>query len=291
MAIKFPWQKFEKITFESGICIKKHKTGDWFYVNSEDPMSVLDPSTVRTSLGVRPVLAEGSNENLRVSFVLPAVKGRLLEIYRSELDLPEPLKYLMGSMLYHCSALAQFYADECTRLVEERSMKIVRGDTPSWEKEKRIVKRLEQPLYGFETLITKVIVGFETIKYPIWEKYKSGKDKPRNFVDTVKSCKFPTAIGKRIQYTTENCYLPAKQIRQCVQHNMDIGSSSWCVFEKNFKLLWVFMVRLPDNPQEQSASAFTFNQGLDALTVAWEYVSEFFTLTDIILGKGNLSSA
>jgi hypothetical protein len=53
----------------------------------------------------------------------------------------------------------------------------------------------------------------------------------------------------------------------------------------------VIMVRLPDNPEEKSTRDFKFDQGLDALTVAWEYVSEFFAFTDIILGKGNLSSA
>lgn len=291
MANKFPWEQFDQVTFERGICIKRNKAGEWFYVNNEDLMSVSDPSTVITSLGVRPVLAEGSNENARISFVLPAIRGKLLEIYRSELDLPEPLKYLMGSMLYHCSALARIYAEECTRFVEQRSKKNVGGGTPKFEKEERVVERLAEPLYGFETLITKIIIGYESIKHPIWKKYKSGKGTPPNFVDTVKSCTFPSAIGKRIQLSTENCYLPAKKFRNCIQRNVDIGSSSWCVFEKKFQLLWLLMARLPDNPEEKSASDFTFEQELDALTVAWEYVSEFFALTDIILGKGNLSSA
>lgn len=290
MAKKFPWEQFDKVTFERGLCIKKHMSGEWFYVNSEDPMSVSDPGTVKTSLGVRPVLAEGSNGNTRVSFVLPAIRGKLLEIYRSELDLPEPLKYLMGSMLYHCSALARIYAEACTRFVEQRLVKIVGDDNSSWEKEKIVVTRLEEPLYGFETLITKIIIGYESIRYPIWEKYKSGADTPRNFMDTVKSCKFPPAIGNRIQLSTKNFYLPAKKFKNCIQHNVDIGSSSWCQFENKYELLWSFMAHLPDNPEEKSARDFKFDQGLDALTVAWEYVSEFFALTDIIFGKGNLSS-
>jgi hypothetical protein len=291
MANKFPWEQFDTVTFERGICIQKRKTGEWFYVNSEDPMSVSDPDTVRTSLGLRPVLAEGSNENGRVSFVLPAVRGKLLEIYQSELDIPEPLKYLMGSILYHCSALTHLYAEECTRFVERRSITIVGDDTPSWEKENKVSTRLAEPLYAFETLITKIIIGYESIRFPIWKKYKSGKDTPRNFVDTVKKCAFPPAVGKRLQLSTQNCYLPAKRFRKCIQGNLDTGSSSWCVFEKKFQLLWLFMARLPDNPEESSVKGFKFDQGLDALTVAWEYVSEFFALTDTILGKGNLSSA
>lgn len=291
MANQFPWEQFDRIIFERGICIQRDETGAWFYDNSEDPMSVSDPSTVMTSLGVRPVLAEGSNENNRVSIVLPAIRGKLLNIYISELDLPKPLVYLMGSMLYHCSVLARIYAKECSRLVEQRSITILGDDTPSWQSDKRVIARLTAPLYAFEALITKIIIGFESIRYPIWKKYKSGNQTPRSFVDTVKSATFPSALGKRIQLSTENCYLPAKAFKNCIQHNLDIGSSSWCLFEKKFQLLWLFTARLPDNPEDKPASAFKFDEGLDSLSVAWAYVSEFFALTDIIFGKGNLSSA
>jgi hypothetical protein len=51
------------------------------------------------------------------------------------------------------------------------------------------------------------------------------------------------------------------------------------------------MARLPDNPEEKSAEALMFEQERDALTLAWEYVTDFFALTDIIVGKGILSSA
>jgi hypothetical protein len=291
MAKPFPWDQFDRVTFERGVCIKKHHTGEWFYANSEDPMFVSDPGTIMASLGVRPVLAEGLNENARVSFVLPAIRGKLLDIYISEMDLPGHLKYLMGSMLYQCSSLARFYAEECSRFVERCSIKIAGEDAPPGEKEKKVFIGLEEPLYGFEALVTKIIIGYESIRFPIWEKYRSGKDTPANFLDTVKRCKFPSALEKRIKLSTEGCYLPAKQFRRCIRENMDMGSSSWCLFEKKLDLLWLLKARLPDNPGEPSARAFTFDQGLDALTVAWEYVSEFFSITDMILGEGELSSA
>ena len=291
MAKPFPWEQFDRVTFERGICIKKHHTGEWFYANSEDPMFLSDPRTIMASLGVRPVLAEGLNDRARVSFILPAIRGKLLDIYISEMDLPRHLKYLMGSMLYQCSSLARFYAEECSRFVERCSIRIAGDDAPSEEKEKKVFIGLGEPLYGFETLTTKIIIGYESIRYPIWEKYGSGKDTPRDFLDTVKRCKFPSAIEKRIKLSTGGCYVPAKKFRRCIRENMDIGSSSWCLFEKKFDLLWLLMARLPDNPDGPSARAFKFDQGLDALTVAWEYVSEFFSITDIILGAGELSSA
>jgi hypothetical protein len=290
MANNVQWSQFEKVIFERGICINKNLSGEWFYDNSEDHMSVADPGNVIASLGVRPVLAEGSNKGTRVSLVLPAIKGRLLEIYRSELDLPAPLKYLMGSILYHCSVLARIYADECKTVARKHQKIAGRNNLSSLEEEKRFVTRFEEPLYSFETLMTKIIIGYESLRYPVWKKYKSGNTIPKNYLDTMKSCKFPSAIGKRIKLSTENCYLPAKKYKNCIQKNVDIGSSSWCVFEKKFQLLWYLVVHLPDNPEEKSASAFTFDQDFDALTVAWEYVSEFFALTDIIIGDGNLSS-
>jgi len=148
-----------------------------------------------------------------------------------------------------------------------------------------------EPLYGFETLLTKIIVGYEYLRFPIWKRYQSGKDSPGNFLETVKNCKFPSALEKRIQLSLESCYLPAKKFRGCIREHIGIGSSSWCFLEKNIHSLWLFAARLPDNPQAPSAKNFQYDQGLDALSVAWEYVSEFFSLTDIILGKGNLSSS
>ena len=219
MANQFPWEQFDKVTFERGLCINKHKTGEWFYANSVDPMPVSNPSSVKTALGVRPILAEGSTENARLSFVFPAIRGNLLDIYRSELDLPGPITFLMGSMLYHCSALARTYAEACTRFVEKGSIKTLGRDASPHETEKRVVVQFADSLYGFETLITKIIIGYEAIRYPIWKKYNSGKNTPGSFVDTVESCNFPSAIGKRIQLSTQNCYLPAKTIKTCVHHS------------------------------------------------------------------------
>ena len=290
MTKNFPWEQFDTVTFERGICIRRDETGDWFYANSENAMSVSDPNTVLTNFGVRPVLAEGSSQNTMVSFLLPAIRGRLLEIYRSELDLLKPLKYVMGSMLYHCSVLARLYAEECTKFVERATGDIGSDGITSREKENKRETSLEAPFYEFETLMTKIILGYEYIRYPIWRKYKSGTETPHNFADTLKRCKFPPVIEKRITLSKDNCYLPAKIFRHCIQRNLDIGSSSWCMFEKKYELLWLFVARLPDNPEEKSEKKFTFDQELDALTVAWEYVSEFFALTDIIVGKGNLSS-
>jgi hypothetical protein len=291
MKKNFPWEQFDKVIFERGICIRRSETGGWFYANSEDAMSVSDPNTVLTNFGVRPVLAEGSSQNAMVSFLLPATRGRLLEIYRSELNLFNPLKYVMGSMIYHCSALTRLYAEACSRFAEQATGEIGSDRKPSREKENKVVTRLEAPFFEFETLMTKIILGYETIRYPIWRKYQSGTETPRNFADTIKRCKLPPAIEKRIILSKDNCYLPAKKFRHCIQRNLDIGSSSWCMFEKKYEMLWLFLARLPDNPEEKSATNFKFDQKLDALTMAWEYVSEFFALTDIIVGKGNLSSA
>ena len=122
-------------------------------------MFISDPRTAVQSLGVRPVLAEGLNGSARVSFTLPAFRGRLLEIYRNELGLPASLKYLMGSMLYHCSALARLYAEECATFVEQYRLANVAEDKHSRENEKELAVHLEAPLYAVETMITKIIVG------------------------------------------------------------------------------------------------------------------------------------
>jgi hypothetical protein len=290
MTTTFPWKQFDRVTFEKGICIRKSETGEWFYVNSEQPVSVPDPDAVPTSLGVRPILAEGPYGDERVSFILPAIKGRLLEIYRDDLDLPKPLTFLMGAMLHHCSALARLYAAQCAGFVGQRAGGTVGGANPAWGNGDRVNVKMEAPFFIFEALLTKIIVGFEYARYPIWRKYESVGGTPHTFADTVEKCTFSSAMEKRIRFSTENCYLPAKKIRHCIHRCLDIGASSWCLFEKKFPSLCIFKVHLPDNPEEKSTSAFRFDQELDALSVAWEYVSEFFAMTDILLGDGELSS-
>jgi hypothetical protein len=291
MTTTFPWDQFDRVTFEKGICIRKYESGEWFYANSEHPVSVPDPDVVLTSLGVRPVLAEGPYGNERVSFLLPAVKGRLLEIYRDELDLPQPIKFLMGAMLHHCAALARLYAEECAGFVAQWPGEMAGGDNPAWEKRGRVNVKMEAPFFIFEALLTKIIVGFEYVRFPIWRKYDSGSGTPRNFGDTIERCNFSSRMGERARFSWEHCYLPAKKFRNCIHRCLDIGSTSWCRFEKQMPSLCIFMARLPDNPEEKSAGDFRFEQELDALSVAWEYVSEFFAMTDILLGGGELSSA
>ncbi|MCX5847739.1 MAG: hypothetical protein NTW12_15515 [Deltaproteobacteria bacterium] len=164
------------------------------------------------------------------------------------------------------------------------------GENPPWTKDKKVVTVFEDLFYEFEALVTAVVRGYEYIRYPIWEKYESGKGTPRNFELTINKCTFPPEIKERIHRSSKLCYEPAKAIRHCIQHNVDIGSSSWCMFEKQMNLFWSLIVRIPDNPEAKSATAFTFHRGLDALTAGWEYVTEFFAVADIIIGKGDLSS-
>ncbi len=290
MAKTFPWDQFDNVTFERGICVRKNETGTWFHVTSETPVSVSAPEAVLNSLKVRPVLAEGPCGNTRLSTLLPSTQGRLLNIYRSELNLPRPLQFVMGAMLYHCSALARLYARECSTLIERWPGKMANGKSPRWAKENRIVTILEEHFYEFEALITTIVRGYEYIRYPIWEKYESGENTPPSFEKTIERCKFPPELEKRITLSQKTCYEPAKSYRHCIQHNVDIGSSSWCMFEKKMESFWSLIVRLPDNPATKSAKKFTFHRGLDALTVGWEYVSEFFAVADIIIGEGDLSS-
>lgn len=290
MAKTFFWDQFDNVIFERGICIKKDEKGSWVHGTSEAPVSIPAPEAVLNSLKVRPVLIEGPCGNTRSSILLPSTQGRLLNIYINELDLPRPLEFVMGVMLYHCSTLARLYARECMEFVEQWPGKLANGKKPTWAKENRIVTTLKEHFYEFEALITTIVRGYEYIRYPIWEKYESEQNTPRNFEETIKRCNLPPELKRRIGLSRKKCYEPAKSYRHCIQHNVDMGSSSWCMFEKKMESFWSLIVRLPDNPASKSAKKFTFHQDLDALTVGWEYVTEFFTFADIIIGEGDLSS-
>ena len=291
MSNQFPWDQFDRVTFERGICIERDLNGAWRYLNSRQPIAVSNPGNVLASLGVRPVLAEGRHESGRVSFLLPSTKGHLLDIYRDELTLPKPMPFMMDAMLFHCSTLTKAYADACIRFVDASPKNSAGVETSSGRSENPVVIELAAPFFQFDALLTTLIIGYEAIRQPILKVHASGKETTRSFADIATTGKLSSAIQKRLQLSRDNCYLPAKRFRHCIHHHLDIAPSSWCRFENKFLSLWSLKVGLPDNPTQKSAAAFTFEKELDVLTVAWEYVSEFFALADTMLGKGELSAA
>ena len=291
MSNQFPWDQFDEVIFERGISIKRYENGAWRYLNSQQSLRVSNPGNVLSSLGVRPVLAEGRHDSGRVSFLLPSTKGHLLDIYRDELTLPNPLPFMMDAMLHHCSALAKLYAETCSHHVDALPQNNT-GVSPSFGKDDRSVGiELAAPFFLLDALLTSLIVGYETIRQPIWKAHASGKEMPRSFAEMAASEKLSPAVRKRLQLSRDTGYLPAKRIRHCIHHHLDIASSAWCRVNNGSLSLWSLTVRLPDNPTQKSAAAFTFDQELDALSVAWESVSEFFALTDTLLGKGELCAA
>ena len=63
--------------------------------------------------------------------------------------------------------------------------------------------------------------------------------------------------------------------RDCIIHYtpIDFGMST-ANMHKLDDGIWSVMMRIPDNPETKSKSAFTFAKGLDALTYGWELSNE-----------------
>jgi len=81
-----------------------------------------------------------------------------------------------------------------------------------------------------------------------------------------------------------------KKYRDCIQHYVNIGSSSWAMMEQLQDSVWSAIVRIPDNPEARSEHLFIFYKNVDTLTMGWKLLTEFFAIVDTLLGSGSLST-
>jgi hypothetical protein len=189
----------------------------------------------------------------------------------------------MGAVLYHCKTLAQWYANECLRFSQELN----KPDGIN-----KVVITPEEPYFEFESLVTGIVRGYDTLRYALWNQWGRNGSCPSSYERTVNalvSC--PPQVLTRLQSSRDNYYSKAKEYRHCIQHYVDFGSASWAMMDLLRESVWSVIVRVPDNPEARSSRSFRFNQNVDALTLGWELCTEMFAVIDVALGPGVLSAA
>jgi hypothetical protein len=187
----------------------------------------------------------------------------------------------MGAMIYHTKALARWASVHCADFVRH-------GVPPS---QTQVVFSPEEPYFEFESMLSSIVRGYEYTTVPLWKRYGSPDRPPRNFTTAFERApRIPAAIRECLQRSHDTTYKRAKEYRDCIHHNVDLGSASWAMMERRNPSVWTVLILVPDNPETKSRKAFTFDSGLDALTLGWEYVSDFFAFVDRLFGVGTLSS-
>jgi len=99
--------------------------------------------------------------NADIELMTPFKKGRLLNIYRSEITQQaiRSVIYLMGACLFHLQSLVHWYSGSCKRYA---SAPVFPGST-------RAVTTDETPYFQFEALRTTVMRGYNALRYAIWK--------------------------------------------------------------------------------------------------------------------------
>jgi hypothetical protein len=282
----FPWKEFDTVMLERGVSLHKGETEQWRFSNTHLSVGMTTPAVAMAELNLRPVVASLLWKPKRVDSLLPATEGRLLSIYPSELrnTASRSLIYMMESSLYHCLALARWYSDECTR--HSQWLLSFPADI-----DKQVFVP-NDPYYEFEALVTAIVRGYDTLRYALWKKWGGSGSIPSSYgrvVDAMVGC--PQEVTVRLQSSRDGAYSRAKDYRDCIQHYVDVGSSSWAMMELLRESVWSVIVRVPDNPETRSSNRWVFSQNHDALTLGWELCTELFGTIDVALGQGRLSSA
>ena len=281
------WDTAERIIFEQGVALHRDETSAWQY-ESEAGLHSISPSDITRQFGLRPITAKFRNSSaFSYSFVFPSRAGKVLNVQLSEqqqqiygmkpptfFTATQSLFYLLYAVIYHCERLAENYAEHREQMIK----------LPNPNNADRVVSHCYEGFFEFDALVTAVIRAIDATRYVIWRKYGRNGSVPSSFRRTIDNC---TQLPHTLKQLAENLWdehlSHAKEYRDCIQHYVSIGSSSWAMLSRKKDFIWTMLLRIPDNPEVKSAKKFTFNRDLDAMTYGWELITDLFFLTGSIV--------
>lgn len=281
------WNTAERILFEHGVALHRDETSNWQCESAVGLYSTL-PADITRQFGLRPITAKFRTDSaLSYSMVFPSHVGRALNVQLSELQQQiyrkksstlflstQSLFYLLHVVIYHCECLAEQYADSIEEIIE----------LPNPNNADRVATYCFEGFFEFDALVTAVIRAIDSTRYVIWRMYGGNGSVPSSFKRTIDNC---TQLPGTLRQLAENLWAErlshAKEYRDCIQHYVSVGSSSWAMLTRRNDLIWTMLLRIPDNPEVKSAKKFTFGRDLDAMTYGWELITDLFVLTASIV--------
>jgi hypothetical protein len=210
--------------------------------------------------------------NLRLSSLVTP-QGLPEATYISLLRSTMNVRYIAGSLVYHCQELALLYSTICDTGWALRQSQPIDGDAFTFQD-------VSEAYYETEALITAARRTYDALRYILWKGFGSGgRGIPNNFPTTLRVCdKLPRSLRESLEGSW-SCY--GKQLtayRDCIQHYVPVTSDlQHASFRRVDGNLWSVRVQLPDNPRVKSQSSFTFANNVDALTYGWELANEVIT--------------
>lgn len=172
--------------------------------------------------------------------------------------------YSLGAVGYHCQQLAECYAAICQQFSGLPATLNAGGEA------RAVFGGQSVAYYEFDACITASRRVFEALRAVMWRAFDGKGAQPRNFetVATVliEQGRLPHAMVSAIDAGWYGVGKRLADYRDCLHHYapLDFGLAS-AVMERHALGVWTTRIRIPDNPEARSQSAFTFERNIDAL--------------------------
>lgn len=190
------------------------------------------------------------------------------------------LAYVAAAVVYHCKRLADVYAAIALEIVRISSIQ-GHGDAPCISFGYQL-----EPYFELDALLTATRRAYDASRYLLWSVFGPNKGGiPSNFKKTIPSCsKLPSELRETLENSWQAYGERLTDYRDCIIHyapiNFGMGTASMQKLEGG---VWSVLMRIPDNPEAKSQSAFTFAKGLDALSYGWELANEIVRVATAIM--------
>lgn len=278
-----------RIVYEFGL--EATRQPDGWVVSSAEPSArrvFANPAAVTEALGRLPCLVTERTDRghersllLRADARTPFGLG-VTDLFTGDLQADaifhaHHIAYLVGAVAYHCERLAEVYATICRQFVSV--------PWPDAGSDRVIFSYQTEPYYEFDAAITAARRAYDVSRYLIWQRFGSGGSVPSSLAKALQACAgLPDPLRLRLEKSWTEFGERITDYRDCIQHYVpiDFGLSS-ADMEKLAGGFWSVRIRIPDNPEVRSKKAFTYAQGLDALSYCRLVGEELVTVMTMVI--------
>jgi len=190
------------------------------------------------------------------------------------------LSYHLGAVVYHCTRLGLAYVELCNSISQSTQLQ------GAGFSDKVFLSSGDEAYYEFDACVTAARRIFDVLSYPLWRYFNS---RPGNCPDDLgRVLKLADSMPPDLRVVIEKSWngwgQSAREYRNSIQHHVPIEFGMGTVPVAKLACgAWSARVLIPDNPEAQSRSKFTFARKVDALEYSRELTSEVCALVTVVL--------
>lgn len=210
----------------------------------------------------------GRSLSERIAEVFRVKRAHRLEDFYEESD----ARYALRSSAYHLIRLTEIYAEVTDLFETQHPVRNGRSGNVAGDR----------VYFEFDAFIASARRVYEHLRRVLWKKFSGRGDAPSTFAKLTRKVDFPPRLQESLTSSWLDHGQRIKDYRDCISHFVPLDPGLRTSWLEPIGERWGMTVRIPSNPDAKSRRSFSFDNGPDALSYAYETLVHLTELSEIV---------